>query len=217
MPILASTVTTIVVFFPVVFLVGAAKLLFVPLPSTISLALVASFWISRTVTPLLCARLLPEHGEHAHGRWAQAAASFFDRIDDFYQQALAWALGHRGPVIGGTLAVFTLSLLLVPLIGSEFFPMTDESQFRLAVRAPVGTRVEETERLIARIEDALSANVPERYRRTMLSGVGLPSTSASMFSSNTGPHSAYIQVDLVSPDQRDQSTEQIVAELRPKN
>jgi len=160
--------------------------------------------------------LLPEHGAHARGPLARAAAGFFERIDDRYQATLRWALAHRRAVIAGTVAVFSLSLLLVPLIGSEFFPITDESQFRIMVRAPVGTRVEETERLVARIEDAVKANVPERYRRAMLSGTGLPSTGASAYSSNTGPHSAYIQVDLTTPDKREQSTEQIVAELRPK-
>lgn len=216
MPILASTVTTIVVFFPVVFLVGAAKLLFVPLTLTISLALVASFWVSRTVTPLLCAKLLPERGEHGRGRLARMGAAFFDHVDDLYQAALGWALSHRRTVIVGTLAVFSLSLLLVPLIGSEFFPVTDESQFRMIVKAPVGTRVEETDRLVARIEDALKANLPERDRRAIISSIGLPSTTASVYSPNTGPHSANIQVDLTSPEERDKSTEEIVAELRPK-
>ena len=216
MPILASTVTTIVVFFPVVFLVGAAKLLFVPLTLTISLALVASFWVSRTVTPLLCAKLLPEHGIHGRGRVARMGEAFFDHIDDLYQTALRWALAHRRTVIIGTLAVFAFSLLLIPFIGSEFFPVTDESQFRMIVRAPVGTRVEETDRLVARIEDAVKANLSERDRRTIISSIGLPSTTSSVYSPNTGPHSANIQVDLTSPEQRDKSTEEIVSELRPK-
>jgi CzcA family heavy metal efflux pump len=216
MPILASTVTTIVVFFPVVFLVGAAKLLFVPLTLTISLALVASFWISRTVTPLLAAKLLSEHGDKAKGRMAQAAERFFEHIDDLYQAAISWALRHRRTVIIGTLAVFAGSLLLIPLIGSEFFPVTDESQFRMIVKAPVGTRVEETDRLVSRIEAALRANIPPHALKAIISSLGLPSTTASVYSPNTGPHSANIQVELVSPEEREQSTDELVNALRPK-
>jgi len=216
MPILASTVTTIVVFFPVVFLVGAGKLLFVPLTLTISLALVASFWISRTVTPLLAAKLLPEHGAHPTGRLARGAERFFEHIDDLYQAAIGWALRHRRTVIIGTLAIFAGSLLLVPLIGSEFFPVTDESQFRIVVKAPVGTRVEETERLVSGIEDALRANIPPHSLKAIISSLGLPSTTASVYSPNTGPHSANIQVELVSPEERDKSTDDLVNELRPK-
>jgi CzcA family heavy metal efflux pump len=217
MPILASTVTTIVVFFPVVFLVGAAKLLFVPLTLTISLALVASFWVSRTVTPLLAAKLLSEHNqERPKGRLARAAEGFFEHIDDLYQAAIRWALRHRRTVIFGTLAVFALSLLLVPLIGSEFFPVTDESQFRMIVKAPVGTRVEETDRLVSGIEEALRANIPAHSLKAIISSLGLPSTTASVYSPNTGPHSANIQVELVTPEEREQSTDEIVNDLRPK-
>src|SRR5499433_339985 len=90
MPILASTVTTIVVFFPVVFLVGAAKLLFVPLTLTISLALIASFWVSRTVTPLLSAKLLRPRAEQHPGGLARWGQMLFDHIDDLYQAALRW-------------------------------------------------------------------------------------------------------------------------------
>jgi len=216
MPILASTVTTIVVFLPVVFLVGAAKLLFVPLTLTISLALVASFWISRTVTPLLAAKLLSEHTDRPKGRMSQAAEGFFEHIDDLYQTAIGWALRHRRTVVVGTLAIFGLSLLLVPLIGSEFFPVTDESQFRMIVKAPVGTRVEETERLVSRIEDALRANIPAHALKAIITSLGLPSTTASVYSPNTGPHSANIQVELVSPEQREQSIDDVVNELRPK-
>ncbi|MBI1815054.1 MAG: efflux RND transporter permease subunit [Deltaproteobacteria bacterium] len=216
MPILASTVTTIVVFFPVVFLVGAAKLLFVPLTLTISMALVASFWISRTVTPLLCARLMRAHDERPRGRLARAGAAFFDGIDDRYQTVLAWALHHRATVIFTTVAIFAGSLLLLPVIGTEFFPVTDESQFRMIVKAPVGTRVEDTDRLVERIEAAVKDSIPAGYHKATVSSIGLPSTTASIYSPNTGPHSSNIQIELVDPQARDQSTEEIVANLRAK-
>ncbi len=216
MPILASTVTTIVVFFPVVFLVGAAKLLFVPLTLTISLALAASFWVSRTVTPLLSAKLLRPHQEQRRGRLAAMGATFFDHIDDLYHSLLGWALRHRRTVIVGTVVVFAGSLLLVPVIGSEFFPVTDESQFRMVVKAPVGTRVEETDRLVERIEAAVKAAVPPGYLKATITSTGLPSTTSSIYSPNTGPHSANLQVELSTPEERDQSTEEVVADLRAK-
>ena len=136
MPIFVSTITTIVVFLPTVFLEGQAKLLFIPLTFTISFSLFASFLVSRTVTPLLCLRLLKPKPIRDHGQrglrdrfmaWTQA---FFDGLDSAYQDTLHWALGHRKVVVLGVLGVFLASLTLVPLIGSEFFPASDESQFR---------------------------------------------------------------------------------------
>src|SRR6185436_16356757 len=115
MPIFVSTITTIVVFMPTVFLEGQAKLLFIPLTFTISCSLFASFLVSRTVTPLLCLQWLkPE---------APAA-----RRNEEYQRALGWALGHPKTLIGGILAL-AATVAILPLIGTEFFPPSDESQF----------------------------------------------------------------------------------------
>src|SRR3990170_598588 len=196
MPIFVSTITTIVVFLPTVFIEGQAKLLFLPLTFTISFSLFASFLVSRTVTPLLCLQWLKPERPHdpASGSWRDRAMAWsqaaFDGLDVAYQRMLARALRHRKQVVLGVLGVFLLSLGLVPLIGTEFFPNSDESQFRVFVRAPIGTRVEETEKVVARIEDIIRTNVRPSELKTIVASVGIPAGRSAIFTTNTGPHAA---------------------------
>ncbi|MBI4013052.1 MAG: efflux RND transporter permease subunit [Candidatus Rokubacteria bacterium] len=221
MPIFVSTITTIVVFLPTVFIEGQAKLLFLPLTFTISFSLFASFLVSRTVTPLLCLQWLKpgRPQDPASGSWRDRAMAWsqaaFDGLDIAYQRLLARALHHRKLVVLGVLGVFLLSLGLIPLIGTEFFPSSDESQFRVFVRAPIGTRVEETEKLVARIEGIIRANVRPEELTTMVSSAGIPGGRSALFTSNTGPHAAQVQVYLTTPDKRTRSDAQIVNAVRP--
>jgi CzcA family heavy metal efflux pump len=222
MPIFVSTITTIVVFLPTVFIEGQAKLLFLPLTFTISFSLFASFLVSRTVTPLMCLRMLkPERHPDPHSRrWRDrvmaASQAAFDGMDARYQRLLGWALGHRKLVVVGVLLVFLGTLALYPLIGTEFFPRSDESQFRVFVRAPIGTRVEETERIVTRIEEILKTNLRPGEYSTIVSSVGIPGGRSAIFTSNTGPHAAMVQVYLATPDKRLRSDTQVVNDLRPK-
>jgi CzcA family heavy metal efflux pump len=221
MPIFVSTITTIVVFLPTIFLEGQAKLLFIPLTFTISFSLFSSFLVSRTVTPLMCLRLLKPPQAAAGGRgfrarfmsWSQA---LFDGLDSAYQDVLRWALGHRKVVVLGVLAVFVAALGLVPLIGTEFFPNSDENQFRVTLRAPLGTRVEETEKMVVRIEELVRRNLQPGELASIVSNVGIPGGRSALFSGNTGPHAAQVQVYLNTPDKRTRSDVQIVNAIRPR-
>ncbi len=220
MPIFVSTITTIVVFLPTVFLEGQAKLLFIPLTFTISFSLFSSFLVSRTVTPLMCLRLLKpvatSDGRGLRGRFMTWSQSLFDGLDSAYQDTLRWALGHRKAVVLGVLGVFLASLALIPLIGSEFFPMSDESQFRITLRGPLGTRVEETEKMVARIEALIRQNLQPGELKSIVSSVGIPGGRSALFTGNTGPHAAQVQVYLDTPDRRKRSDVQIVNAIRPR-
>jgi len=222
MPIFVSTITTIVVFLPTIFIEGQSKLLFLPLTFTISFSLFASFLVSRTVTPLLCLKMLkPERPRDAtsrrwRDRFMAVSQAMFDGLDAAYQRMLGWALAHRKTVVLGVLAVFLGSLGLIPFVGTEFFPNSDESQFRVFVRAPIGTRVEETEKIVARIEALLRENMRRGEFRTVVSTVGIPSGRAALFTANTGPHAAQVQVYLETPDRRTRSDSEIVNAIRPK-
>ena len=206
MPILVSTITTIVVFFPVLFMAGIARYLFLPLALTISFALTMSFWISRTVTPLLCYYWLKE-GAHERKTTGIAAVvtGFFDRMDAAYAGTLRWVLSHRFWTVVGIVLFFVGSLQLKKLVGSEFFPETDESQFSISYKTPIGTRVEKTEEVTARLEKIVQDNLaPMRVGgketpiyTTILSDTGLPLGRTAIFSTNTGTHSANLQVNLV--------------------
>jgi multidrug efflux pump subunit AcrB len=220
MPILVSTITTIVVFFPVLFLIGVARELFMPLAATIAFALMMSFFVSRTVTPLLCLYSLrvPPAGTAPHG-FRGAVLGALARVDGAYAGALGWVLRHRAVTVIGILALFGASLTLLRGIGTEFFPDSDESQFRILVRTPVGTRVEKTEKTAIKIEDQIERSIGGRGGRramynTILTDVGIPSGRAALFVPNTGPHSGTVQVNLLPPGERPLSEAAAVAKLR---
>ncbi|MBL8074208.1 MAG: efflux RND transporter permease subunit [Nitrospira sp.] len=223
MPILASTVTTVVVFLPMFFVVGIARLLLIPLTVTIAIALFTSFLISRTVTPALCYKFLqPEQDAHrAMPGWLAILMEWshhrYDSLDRSYEDSLRWVLGHRRLFISTVLLIFIGSLTLIPRIGTEFLPVSDESQFRIVLRAPVGQRVEKTEQQVTEVEHVLRTVIPANELETIVSSTGILSQGrASLFNPNTGPHTSSIQVYLVSPEKRTRSQVDIMNDVRPK-
>ena len=202
MPILVSTITTIVVFFPVLFLFGIARNRFLPLALTISFALVMSFFVSRTVTPLLCMMVLRPERE-AENRFVRWITGNLQKLDDAYAAALGAVLRHRFRTIAAIFAFFALSLFIRSRIGTEFFPDSDESQFSLVYKAPIGTRVEKTEQIAQRLERAVDKTLGEdKLYTTMITDSGLPAGRTAIFSPNTGPHAGTLQVNLVPKSRR---------------
>ncbi len=230
MPIFSATITTIIVFVPTVFLEGQIKLLFIPLTFTISISLFASFLVSRTVTPLLALRVLkPEKpidplSRRFKDHVFRLSQRFFDGMESLYQRLIEWALDHRRLVVGSVAVAFTGSLFLItapsfglkPLIGTEFFPASDEAQFRINVKAPIGTRIEETERIVKGMESIVRATLKPEELRSVVTNVGIPQGRSAVFTNNTGPHSATIQVYLATADKRKRSDREIVNALRPR-
>jgi len=220
-PIFISTLTTVIVFLPVVFLTGIAKLLFIPLVLTITVALFSSFFVSRTVTPLLCYRAMTgekevdAHSKKFFDRLNYWAKKLLDGMDNFYESSLAACLRHRRLIIFGIVGFSLLSFILFKFIGTEFFPDADESQFNVTVRLPVGTRIEETEKFVEKVEKIIYDNVPEV--NTIIADMGVPgSRSGSIFGSNAGTHEANVQVSLISSSDRDRDVFKIVNDVRPK-
>ncbi|MDD5361221.1 MAG: efflux RND transporter permease subunit [Ignavibacteria bacterium] len=220
-PIFISTLTTVIVFLPVVFLTGIAKLLFIPLVVTISVSLFASFFVSRTVTPLLCYKALSGEREvdpnsrKLGDRIQLKTKELLDGLDSFYERLLRAALNHRMKIILFIVGFSLLSFILFKFLGTEFFPDADENQFSDNVRMPVGTRVEETEKFVQKVEAVIKENVPEM--NTIISDMGVPgSKSGSLFGGNSGSHSANVQVSLVPAAERERSVFDIVKAVRPK-
>jgi CzcA family heavy metal efflux pump len=223
MPILASTVTTVVVFLPIFFVAGIARLLLIPLTITIAISLFTSFFVSRTVTPALCYKFLkPEQESHRSMppwfiRLFDWSRERYESLDRSYDESLRWVLAHRRLFITSVLLLFASSLALAPKIGTEFLPVSDESQFRIILRAPVGQRVEKTEQQVAEIERVLRTQIPAEELETIVSSTGVLSQGrASLFNPNTGPHTSGISVHLVTPDKRKRSQVQIMNDVRPK-
>src|SRR6266571_1450469 len=185
---------------------------------------------SGTVTTLLALKVLqPEKAidpasRSLRDRVFRFSRRFFERIEEVYQQVIVWALGHRRIVVGGIAATFVASLFLVlaphfgfkPLIGTEFFPPSDEAQFRINVKAPIGTRIEETERIVKGMESIVRATVRPEELKTIVANVGIPQGRSAVFTSNTGPHSATVQVYLTTADKRARNDREIVNAIRPK-
>jgi CzcA family heavy metal efflux pump len=218
MPILVSTITTIVVFFPVVFMIGVPKLLFIPLTLTIAFSLICSFFVSRTVTPILCVKLLKPEGEHDQrtftGRLLARSERAVEALDHGYERALKRVLSHRRLVIASTLALFAGSCFLVRFIGKDFFPETDESQFTVFMKLPVGTRMEETEKAAKKMEQTILEAVGPEVVKTVVTSAGIPQGRSALFTANTGPHAANIQVNLVSPADRHETDIQLMERVR---
>ncbi len=185
-PAFVSTLCICIVFVPVVFIVGSAKSLFVPLAMAVVFAMMTSYFLSRTLVPTLMKFLLGREAEElARGRESPAPkslggrffASFnsgFERLRTVYGGILAWALAHRGLAIA-TFAVFVAaSSALFPLVGRDFFPSVDAGLIKLHVRGAPGTRIEETERRIATIEDTIRTVIPSGEIETMIDNLGTP-------------------------------------------
>ena len=225
-PIFSATLVTIVVLFPVLFLKGVGKQLFSPMALTISLALFASFLVSRTVTPLLCLRFLrsktPPGRPGSEGEDRERPLSgcrkpprferVFLRIEEGYDDLLQHVLRHKALVFSFVAAVFFFSLPLSHRIGTEFFPEPDESQFTVYVKTAPGTRIEQTTEVARQVEQKIREVIPGKDIRIILINVGLRSIAgkgtngtASVFTQNTGPDTGVVQVKLVTPDRRKRS------------
>lgn len=219
-PIFVSTLTTVIVFLPIVFLTGIAKLLFIPLTVTVAVALFGSFFVSRTVTPLMCLRYLPpeKHLDRSSARMADRirvrAHDALEALDAWYEKQLLRTIRHRKTVITSIAVIGLLSLGLIRFLGTEFFPEQDEGQFVVNVKLPVGSRVEETERVCRQIEAVLQKNVPEL--QAVITDIGIPAArSGNLFSRNSGSHAANISVALVPPDHRKRDVFAIIKSIRP--
>jgi multidrug efflux pump subunit AcrB len=201
MPILVSTITTIVVFFPVLFLQGVAKNLFLPLALTISFSLVMSFFVSRTVTPLLCLRILKSSPHATQSGIGGFITRVLDKVDHAYAKVLGWVLSHRAVVIVSIVALCGSSCALVKRIGTEFFPDSDEGQFQVIYKAPIGTRVERTEQIAMHLEDVVEKELKGLYT-TKYTDNGLPLGRTALFTTNTGQHAGNMNVNLVPKGNR---------------
>jgi multidrug efflux pump subunit AcrB len=198
-PTLISTLSICIVFVPVLLLTGAAKYLFTPLAMAVVFAMLASYFLTRTVVPTLMHYLMkPEiariqMGEHApvlptDGRVWRIHKAFderFERLREKYRELLAWILHHR-PVSAGVFAAFVVaSLFLIFFVGRDFFPNVDAGQIRLHLRAPVGTRIEETEVLFGNVENGIRNIIPSSELETILDNIGLPASGINLASSDT--------------------------------
>ena len=200
-PAFVSLLCICIVFVPMFFLDGIARFLFVPMAEAVMFAMTCSFILSRTLVPTMANYLLQPHA--AHDPLADAAAANiaslhplvrfqrrfgarFERIRRGYRELLQLALAHRRAFVTGFTACVAASFLLLPLLGRNFFPAVDAGQILMHVRAPVGTRVEETAIRLAQVEQAVREVIPPRDLATLADNIGMPISSINMTYNNTG-------------------------------
>src|ERR1700723_1335961 len=178
-PALVSTLCICIVFLPMFFLAGVSKFLFVPLAEAVVFAMLASYTLSRTLVPTLAMYLLKSKDRGRAGsqnplvRFQQAFERGFARLRDSYHGLLSSLVQRRGVFIPVFLAACLCAFLLVPWLGQNFFPSSDNGQFILHVRAKSGTRIEETARLCDLVEASIREQIPAQETDNMLDNIGL--------------------------------------------
>jgi HAE1 family hydrophobic/amphiphilic exporter-1 len=214
MPVLAGTITTLAVFIPAIFLAGMIKYLFEPLSIAATMTIGASYVIGMTVVPAFCARFLRQ-------RFTKGTSPVIEEesaeVRGLFGRTLAAALQMRRFVVGGVVVLVACSTALLPRIGSELFPEVDAGTFEIRIKTLPGTRLEETEKLIERIENTIANVIEKDEIETVISNIGLPVGKGAGFStvlsSNSGPDTAYIIVNLTQSG-RSTSTRTYVERLR---
>src|SRR5215813_2782216 len=217
LPVLAATLTTGVVFFPVTFLYGVSQFLFSALALAVVLALFASYAVAMTVVPLFCARFIKAAAHHGTpsseepvevelkskaNKWRigeRFNVWFNDRFEAFlriYDRLVGIALQRPLLTIAVCFGSFVLSLALFPFLGLSFFPRTDAGMFVINLKAPSGSRISVTEAEVAKAEALIRQVVPPEDLRMVLSNIGMTPDFSAIYTSNSAQHTAFIQVAL---------------------
>ena len=210
--IVASVLTTIVVFFPVVFIRGMSGIMFQQMAYVVTFSLLCSLVVALTLIPMLCSRFLHyqsmEHykGEKTLHKLYALSEETFRRTEKRYGQLLGWALGHRRAVVLVVFGLFVFSVLLVRFIGVELMPAADEGEVRVNLEMAVGTKLDVLDQTTRTVENMVSQSVPEMV--SMLTRVGRGGYRSS------GAHTAEIRVTLVPQRNRHRSSEQVANHLR---
>ncbi len=224
-PAFVSTLSICIVFVPMFFLTGVPRYLFVPMAEAVVFAMLASYLLSRTVVPTMAKFLLFEYDDAEAARkqasrnpfviFQTAFESGFEKMRNFYAGLLTVCLDHAAVFLIGFFAFTAVSVaVIVPWLGQDFFPAVDAGQFKIHVRARVGTRIEETAALCDRIDKTIREQIPTKEVVTIVDNIGLPYSSLNLSYSTSapvGPADADIQVQL-SP--KHHPTEEYVDHLR---
>jgi CzcA family heavy metal efflux pump len=195
-PAFVSTISICVVFTPVLLLTEPAKSLFTPLAMAVCGSMMASYFLSRTVVPVMAKYMLGGHADpHKHANQGPVAARLskvtravdkkFNNLRDTYHSVLAYILARRMFVVAGVAVFICISFCCIPFLGADFFPPVDGRVLRMHVGAPRGLRVEETERLIKRIERAIADIIPASEVENVADIMGVPNSALNLSSSDS--------------------------------
>jgi multidrug efflux pump subunit AcrB len=223
-PAFVSTICICIVFVPMFFLTGVGRYLFVPMAEAVVFAMLASYVLSRTLVPTMAKYLLHAH-EDAHAarasrnplvRAQQAMDRGFMRLRDGYQSVLRRVLGRRAAFALLFLGGCAASFVLVRWVGEDFFPSVDSGQFKLHLRAPTGTRIEETAALCDRVQAAIREVIPPKDIVSVIDNIGLPYSGINLSYTNSAPIGSSDADILVTLAADHEPTDRYVHDLRLK-
>src|SRR4051812_37237101 len=216
-----STLCICIVFVPMFFLSGVARFLFVPMAEAVVFAMIASYILSRTLVPTLVMLLMAKaHAARGEGkpsllqRMYKAFDQQFEHVRHAYTLALSVMLAHRRVFASLFLAFCALSCVLYPFLGRDFFPSVDAGQIRLHMRAPTGTRIEETARIADAVEAAIREIVPSADLETILDNLGVPNSGINLSYSNAGTIGTLDGEIQLSLREGHRPTDEYITELR---
>jgi len=213
-PRLLIMITVTVVFFPVVFLVGIGKYLFVPMALSVGLAMLFSFIFTMTFLPLLASRFLKEHKEERG--IALVFKRMLDGLQETYRRLLGVALRARWLTLFGALGLLLFSFLILrPLLGQELFPQVDAGQFMIRVRETPGLAPVETEKTCIKVEKAIQEVIPKDILVKMITNIGVLNEWPAAYTPNSGSGDAFISIQLKDTSDRP-SVLDYVGKLRPR-
>nr|AGF93391.1 cation/multidrug efflux pump [uncultured organism] len=205
MAIVASTITTAVVFLPVVFVEGMASQLFEELALTVTFSLLASLVVSLTLIPVMSSKILKIKSEKRH--------HILEHVKNYYRESLNWSLNHRWLIILILILALAGSFSLYPQIGSEFIPQMDQGQIQIEAKLPSGTHLEKTNSISLKIEEIVS-QIPEV--NSILTNIGSSSMMQIGGGGSSGSDIANFLIKLVPSTQRDRTTSEVIEEIRSK-
>jgi CzcA family heavy metal efflux pump len=225
-PALVSTLSICIVFVPMFLLTGVAKYLFVPLAEAVVFAMLASYLLSRTLVPTMAKYFLKAHAEgHGNGttvsrnplaRFQSWFERGFESIRNAYRGLLETFINHRRIFVAGFLLACLLSFALLPWLGQDFFPSVDSGEFTLHLRAPTGTRIEETAALCDRVENEIRKQIPPAEFAGVIDNIGLPYSGINLSYSNSAPVGTQDADIMVSLSAKHRPTAGYVHDLRLK-
>src|SRR5271169_3969520 len=204
LPVLASTLTTIVVFFPVTLLYGVSKFLFSALAMAVVLSLLASYVVAMSVVPLFCSRFIGSHGTaHTPSRRRTPLEIFnawfnpkFEGFLNIYDRVISLVLKQPVAILFVLTGIIVVSLFLFPLLDFSFFPRTDPAQFMMNLKLPSGTRIGITEEEVAKVEGLVGQTVSPEDLGMIVSNIGSTPDFSAIYTTNSGMHTATVQVSL---------------------
>jgi multidrug efflux pump subunit AcrB len=225
-PAFVSTLCICIVFVPMFFLTGVARYLFVPLAEAVSFAMIASYLLSRTLVPTMAKYLLVAQTEEARvsaakaGNWFVRMQSKFEHaFENFrgrYHRFLEVCIHHRAVFTVCFLSACVLSFALLPLVGQDFFPAVDNGEFKLHMRAPTGTRIEETAALCDRVDAVIRNQIPPSELVSVIDNIGLPYSGFNLSYSTSAPIGSMDADILVELSKDHRPTAQYIHDLRAR-